>query len=301
MKQIEKHINVSVTSIKNILNEANIEMRKKEIVSPFTPEEKINIIELYNKFTTINDLAILFNCSTDRIRLFLTKNNIKIRTHGESKKIKYEYSFVDKLTNEMAFVLGVIFGDGHLGKDSIIIAMQDLDVINKIDTIFDNSLNIKHTKTTPYIRIYSTKLINELTDVYKLCSNKSDKLIFPNINEELLPFFISGYLAADGCVSYNKLWECSSLSFSSCSYEFLNSLQKILIKNTEIKDRNYITEHKQSKDAFPSNKKHYLLVLYKKKAIACCNYIFNSTTELTRCDRKYNRYVDYKKLLDNTK
>ena len=116
-----------------------------------------------------------------------------------------------------------------------------------------------------------------------------------------MPFFISGYLAADGCISYNKLWDCPILQFSSCSYNFLNDLQKLLIKQTGIKDKNYVREAQRSKGSFPSNKKCYNMVFYKLKAIKCCDWIFDPTTELTRCNRKYNKYVEYKRrLLNNT-
>jgi len=295
-RQISKIIKLSTGKIWQILEKYNIKIREKECSPPFTNDEKENIIKLYDKFETINDMSENFDCSTDKIRLVLKKRNIEIRSHSVAKKIKCEYSFApENLTPEMSFILGVIFGDGHVGNDGITISMQDSDVIEKTSKTFDNIFKIFKVENMSGITLLRKKLVDEMVFHYKLCSNKAGKLIFPDLNEKLMPFFISGYLAADGCVSFNRLWNCFILQFTSISYNFLDDLQKFLIKETGIKNKNYICEKKKTRGSFPSNNPCYDLRFYKKNAIKICDWIFNPTTELTRCDRKYNRYIDYKR------
>ena len=86
-----------------------------------------------------------------------------------------------------------------------------------------------------------------------------------------------------------------SLQFNSCSFDFLENLQKILIEKTNIENRIYLKEIKLSKSSYPTKNKFYELKFYNKNAIKCCNFIFNKTTDITRLDRKYKIYLEYKK------
>ena len=131
---------------------------------------------------------------------------INNKTNIKSLRVNPDFTLLD-LNFEKAYLLGLIYGDGHVGKNnSIEICSSDLDVIESINRIFNYKLSItKKTKTARSIYINSKKLSNELRNNYALKSKKSDNITFPNIDEKFVPHFLSGEIAADGSFSYRKI------------------------------------------------------------------------------------------------
>jgi hypothetical protein len=217
-------------------------------------------------------------------------------------QINSEFSF-NYLNKEKAFCLGVIFGDGHVDNYKIVIYSSNKDeVLNNINnSLFYNKLKIFNDKRNngTYINLYKKTLCDELRNIYKLNSNKSKTLIFPtNIDDRFMPFFISGYLAADGsiscfdCSKYNKGLHLR-VCFTSCSNNFLIGLRDFINKKTKI----YSKIYKQNR-----NKNYIYNLSYNYgKALIVCNYIFKNTNKYLRCKRKYDNYKIFVKNINNSK
>jgi len=119
-----------------------------------------------------------------------------------------------------------------------------------------------------------------------------------------MPSFISGYLATDGCVTItrnksrtikNKYIKPSlTIGFYSCSNKYLTNLKEYLELALNISisfyERKNISGHLGKKPLFH-------LQIAGKNAIKFIEYIINSTTINTQCDRKINVYSNFKKLL----
>jgi transposase len=270
------------------------------------------IVKLYNdKNLSTYKIGQQFNCCAETIANVLRNANqsLKIigmwqedttalRAHGESKKLLVKFTFRE-MTKEKAFLLGLIYGDGSISirKDYINITSGDIDLLTKAQEIFypepPIKFKIKKAKDQNCWRaaIYSHKLCDELLELFQLTNNKSDKLIFPNLDHELMPFFISGYLATDGCIYITKKTNSLNIGFYSCSKQHLNDLGCFLSDKTSVPlhsayERKNIRGHLGKKPL-------YILAYSWRQAETVCEYIFRNTSEKTRSDRKFSIYTNF--------
>ena len=261
-------------------------------MNQFAQEEKDNIAKLYSEFVPIEKIRQQYKCSLNKIKSILKDKQITIRKGSDTRKLVHTKETFINPNLKMSYLLGLIFGDGHVNKYTISIDLhkKDIEVLESVK--LDISKIKYYSRNRCRLTINSRKLVEELQNEYALQSNKSKTIKFPNLNGIYLSHFISGYLTADGCLSGKNNVMC--LLFVSCSSDFLNSLQKVLIDRTSIKNRNYLKEKVKSKRTFPTKNKTYELRLYGENVIKCCDYIFANTTEKTRLARKYNKYIEFK-------
>jgi len=253
------------------------------------------IINLYvkDKLST-NKISKMFGVATATINNILTRHNIQLRSGSETNKLSTKFTFTT-MNEEKSFLLGLIYGDGSISKrnDYINITSGDLDLLEKSKLILGDKFKIRKVADQNCHRgiINSHKLCEELFLLFKLTNNKSDKLAFPNLEPQLYPSFISGYLATDGCININKKDNLIVLSFYSCSKQFLEDLNVFLCDKTQQKYRT-IYERKTIKGHL-GKKPLYTLVFNGAKAEKALEYIFSDKDKSIRCDRKYNIYEKF--------
>ena len=260
---------------------------KNKIISK---EDACKIIKLHENNIPTNDIANQLRVSQYAVVYTLNKNGIKPKKLISNTKVPSNFTFLD-FTPEKCFVLGLIFGDGHVDKTHITIysSLQDIDNLEKVNKLFGGELKIRRDERSENaisINICSKRLCNELRDEFGLVSNKSDKIIFPRLPKNMIPFFISGFLAADGSSQiYRYKYLEFHLTFASTSLSFVNSIRDIVDYKTKIYKRLPIGI---------SKKPLYTLRYSNKVAIKACDYIYEGSIEETRCNRKYNNYIDFK-------
>jgi len=254
------------------------------------------IISMHENDIACGDIAIELNLDIWTVNYHLRKNNIKPKNlvSNEKTSVSNEFSFKE-MTKEKAFALGVIFGDGHVGeKITIYGSKKDIDILNKINSTVGGKCKIildKRTENSLYIHLNKTKLAKELQNDFQLKSNKSDNIIFPKLNEEFVPAFISGFLAADGSIFIaDKKRGYLRITFSSCSLVFLESIQNLLCNGIGIK-KNNITKTKPKNQY--AKKMFYCLIFNGQNAVKVCQYLYDNTTPETRSDRKFQVYLDH--------
>ena len=139
---------------------------------------------------------------------------------------------------EMAWVLGIVCSDGHLGKSSnnggrLNIGMQDKDVLEKIKKVMNSEHPIRKKDFSKYkygtwywfLDIGSKEIYQDLKKL-GLTENKSKTLKFPNVPPRLLSHFVRGYFEGDGTIL--KHGKKKRLSITS-SKEFIKKLSQILL------------------------------------------------------------------------
>lgn len=298
IRAISKIVGVSYTIMRKFLISKNLVKRVEHKNEIITKEDIYKAAEMHKNNIAIVDIADALGYSSYTITYSLNKIGINPKNLVSDKKTKISnnFTFLD-FTPEKCFVLGLIYGDGHVDKSDIKIYSntKDIDNLNTINALFGNKLSIvkdKRSENAISIKISKKILCNELREKFGLVSNKSDKLIFPKIPEKMYTYFISGFLAADGSINvYTN--EHSTLDFyiimQSCSFDFIKSIHDIIHKNLNIKCTI------QERNPVGISKKAQYIIKYSDTAgLKVCDYILANTTELTRCNRKYLNYMKYK-------
>lgn len=289
---IQKKMHFTRYKIKKIskeLKKIGIIIRRKESYSTKKYVLKDEIINLYKeKNMSVINISKKLNISTSHIYNILKCNNIKVK---KTKKYSFNENYFEKIdTEEKAYWLGFIYADGNVYKNTVCLKLGKKDKYHL--TKFKNNLNAtykiesKNEGQAYRILLSSKKLCYDLKK-HGVVPNKHDKLIFPNISDNLIRHFIRGFFDGDGwiCFSKNKFY----LSFSSCSSEIILSIRKI-IKNNFKKDGSFfVRKYNQFnwKDVFQ------LSYAAKEDVHKVLNYMYHDVN--IYLDRKYNLFKLYKK------
>ena len=257
-----------------------------------TNEQAVEAINLYSiKKISMDKIGKLFGVCSETIRAIILKNGVNIRDGSETLKLSTLFSF-KKMSKGKAFLLGIIYGDGSISirQDYVNITSGDLDILEKAKLVFGDKFKVSKIKNEIYYRgvIYSRKICEELFELFGLKNNKSDKLIFPILDDIFMPAFISGYLATDGCLSINSKDDLFRLSFYSCSEDFLNTLNDYICSKIELPKRKLYVRTNMVNHF--GKKPLYTLSFNGSKAKAACKYIFSDNNFNLRSDRKYGIY-----------
>lgn len=201
---------------------------------------------------------------------------------------KNELSVID--TQEKAYLLGQIYGDGYNGcaKGSYKFTMAsintDIEVYKKLADLFP-FLKLKtynsHSNMI-YLENHEKSLYLDLKNLGML-SNKTKKDItgefhFPNLREDLISHFIRGYFDADGSAWYPTRVR----SRNNLHIEFGCATKNFLLKLKEILDANNIhfTWRERIKKA-GNGKYYYSYILFSSNreiSLKFANYIYKNAS-----------------------
>lgn len=247
------------------------------------------VLELNSEGKTIRQICDITGFLYDNVHAYFYRNDIN---YNEDNGILTGYSFFP-MDEYRAYFLGLIFGDGALGKSDnkcIELGMNDLDIIDRINqNIFDNKITIgakrlESGKMHYRLNIYNSIIWQELVDNFGLINNKSAIMQFPkNISEELLPHFVRGLVDSDGSFYYsdNKL----AFSYVSCSKNFVYDLKKVLQKYCGIND---VKIYESKRD---TNNLYGLKLCNKKDPKAIGRWIYKDS-ENNRGERKFSKWLN---------
>jgi hypothetical protein len=175
--------------------------------------------------------------------------NIPLRTQREARKLAYDgkkisytikdeneierlitpgsiqinENFFSSWSNEMAYVLGVIFTDGHINPGSkrdpsqkttsksprLVIGQKEPELLNKISKLMNCDMKLRHRKKRGiagelYVfDISSEKIYDDLINL-GLSPHKSKTIGFPNIPQEFVRHFIRGCWDGDGSIYFTR-------------------------------------------------------------------------------------------------
>jgi len=227
-----------------------------------------------NQQKSLNDIARECNCtrqyvhkkmkefniplrdkSTSRI-LALDKDKISFNRTGEDgflyKKIlkhtRINVDFFSSWSDEMAYVLGVIYTDGNLQNRShnprtvkpygrLKLAQKERELLDKILILMECDAQIYFSKRRQvgdivagevyYFDIANQKIFSDLLN-YGLSPQKSLVIGFPDVPKEYIRHFIRGCWDGDGSVYLDKRDNRIKASFVSGSLKFIEGLVKAL-------------------------------------------------------------------------
>jgi len=206
----------------------------------------------------------------------------------------------EKLDEFKSYVLGFLSADGCNESSFVSIELKkgDIHILQEIEKIFISegyttnfnpsskkilcSDGIDHYYTR--LRIYGTKLCQEL-DRIGIKPNKSLTILFPNIQQEFLWYYIRGYFDANGTIQERR--GGLEIEFYSGSYEFLKQLSEKISQLTNL------TTKKVSKHG---TKNSYRLPYFSKEATLVLRNMY--TNARIKLNRKFLTFDNFKKTYD---
>lgn len=156
----------------------------------------------------------------------------KITTLGKKNpnyKHEKDLSMFYNLTNDGAYILGLIWADGSLKETEVAITQNSkgVNILNDISKlIFGSTKNVIKNKTRDDMytfNIYDKEFINYMLSLGGInIGKKSHNIEMPNIPEDKKWPFICGYFDGDGGFKYN--YRYPEINISSCSSKMLKQV-----------------------------------------------------------------------------
>jgi intein-encoded DNA endonuclease-like protein len=265
-----------------ILKENNI-CKRRSVKRKLNENEEKEIISLYNSGLSQYKISSMYGVSQSTIGNILRNNNVNTRKDGRIYTINERY--FDNIDNQnKAYILGFIYADGFIRKDnlalSIVVHNKDVEILEKIKAELQSDIPIEYIKSKNHnrINICSKNICLSLNKIG--CNNgKTFDLKFPNIQNDLIPHFIRGYMDGDGCISISnkKYGKYISLSFTGTK-DMMDSFKNLL--NVD----NKITFHRNA----------YALHIGKERdVIRILDWIYKDAK--LYLNRKYEKYIEFKR------
>lgn len=220
-----------------------------------------SIINEFRNGKSIKHLAKEWNVSKQWIsEIFIDKGIMK---KGFVKYLENENYFEQIDTPNKAYILGLLYADGcnHVQdsngrtRNHILLSLQidDYDLLESVRKeigyllplkerklkshyIFDKYVDAKNCKKQMVLDFSNKKMSQDLLK-WGMVQNKSLKLEFPNISNNLISHFIRGYFDGDGSIYsfYDKKNNIHRIGFKITStYSFCNTIMDILQKELHI-------------------------------------------------------------------
>ena len=261
---------------KTIENEHKPENRKRRSAGKQLTKDFL-ITEYVKGEKSLSEVAAIASCSRQYVYKRMKEYGIPFRTKRQSRtlaldggKIRFERiddqigsrtvilqknkvneKFFKTWTNEMAYVLGVIYTDGGLrpgilrdpqSPDTLrvgrlTVAQKEPELLEKILRLMNCNAKLlfrnerKYEKTVAgevyYFHISSDEIYNDLVRL-GLTPNKSLTIQFPTMPGPLLRHFIRGCWDGDGSVYLDSASGTVCASFVSGSYDFVLGMLRVL-------------------------------------------------------------------------
>lgn len=220
---------------------------KSKYANKRTDQEKIDIVRKYLEGQSSCKLAEEYKCKPSSIFRILKYRNVEIRTQSKAhQKYSIDEGFFDKIdTEDKAYFLGLLYADGYnnVNKTCVVLQLQEKDK----EIIVALQQRLQPNKPLQYIKrehhkkkasnawriSISNKHISEQLEHYGCGNKKSFRLRMPNLRDDLIRHFVRGYFDGDGSITFRE--GGSSLFSIIGNIEFIQELQKILIKNCNVK------------------------------------------------------------------
>jgi len=274
----------------------------------FSDETEKIIANKYADGESVANLTKEFDCSRNTVYRALKRNNIETRSNKiNSRKYEYDRNYFSNIDSpDKAYWLGFIYADGYLSKSKyrigfgVSLAVEDKQHLEKLKESMSATYEVKEYSNydsgysnNGYCRleIYGEDIYNQLLS-HGVLPKKTDILEAPNIEEELIPHFIRGYIDGDGSIY-------SSLRNENTNYH------EYAVKVTGTPDiLDYIKEYIESNEVATINKYYqrkegnnaYNLQLFGNNQVLNFLSLIYKDAKLY-LDRKYEKYqelVEYK-------
>jgi hypothetical protein len=273
------------------------ERRLRTLKLRHTPQHLIDILKEFREGCSPKALAAKYGMSSTNVRVYLKRRGEKMRNTTYFS----DFNFFDEINTEAkAYILGFIYADGCLHRNSLSIslALKDIEILERIKLEMrservitkmhnsgfgDGSLACNLTITSSVLR---EGLIKQ-----GITERKTETCNFPEIPEAYLRHFIRGYVDGDGSFGLYHSKGVDRYNLSICASPlFATRLSEVFSGLTTAKGGLY-KRHKDSKS-------NVVTLRYSGKTTVCVllDYMYaGATIYLSRKQKNYLRIVHNKK------
>lgn len=201
-------------------------------------KQKDHICDLYKNGLSLRKIGNIYNVSFKPILNVLKKNNLDRR----QSKYTLDENYFEKIdTNSKAYILGLLYADGHVSNgNNFSICLQELDkhILDSINKLIgsDRILKFIQKPNEQSQNYYLLKVCNKKvsTDLFNrgVLENKDFIIKYPeeSITDNLFLHFLRGYWDGDGYFSIDKR-KFQTGSWAICSNKnFCEQIQSKLLK-----------------------------------------------------------------------
>lgn len=240
-KEISELVGKSLPIINAIISHYLVERNANWVVSERFERK---VVYLYTKtHVGCTKIAQYLGITESLVCRILKRNNIEIRRPESYRVYKLNEDYFETIdTEDKAYWLGFLMADGCNSRDRAIkfsLNKMDTKSLEDFNKCLGSDAPIKedrHDMRT--LMIHSRKMLNDLIK-YGFVMNKTDKVTFPNIPEELHRHFIRGLFDGDGCITVGVRKSLTGQTLGAHfmiagTCEILESIQNILIENCNV-------------------------------------------------------------------
>jgi len=229
----------------------------------------------------------------DSIRLAVSRGKIRTTTLNER--------FFETLTPASAWILGLIFGDGHVrvktGQSYSVYLAGTKAVMQKVAKHLGfNRAPKKSRGANCWILVWNSRvLVEDLKRFGLVGGSKAKTMRWPvGIAAQLLPHFVRGLWDSDG--SWSGKGRAPRASYTSASRRFITDLQQVLkTKGWETKIHKKVNYGVKIKGRWhtPATKRllAYDLWLNVAHSREFSEWVYANSVKKTRCSRKHARAI----------
>ena len=181
---------------------------------------------MYRRGNTTKEIADLFGMTPRGVLYVLNKRGVPTKGKRRTGGRRINDDFFKTWTNEMAYVLGFIFTDGSISRNTLTIAQKERDILNKINLTMESNFEIRRSQNGKNdihtLSISRKEIVDDLKRL-GITERKSRTMEFPEVPEKFLPHFIRGVIDGDGWVQERGY----AMNVTNASKPFSESLHGI--------------------------------------------------------------------------
>jgi hypothetical protein len=342
-RKFERCVNCGTTEIKHLARglcskcyNIDIERKHKDLerkrgIAGTKLTKKYLIEQYFKQSKSLSDIAKECSCSRQYVHKKALEYNLPLRSLRSARrialnqnklvfertdagghthsvvlhKVKLNKKFFSTWTNEMAYVLGVIYTDGCLSYrkqvtkttirrlPSLSIAQKEPEFLRKILVLMGCNAKVHFRERKKYGNIVAGAVYSfniDCTPIYHdlvrlgLNPNKSLNVEFPNIPKEYVRHFIRGCWDGDGSVYHETGKNYLIANFYSGSLKFIEGILTELEKIGLPKRTVHMTKAIQ-----PS----YYFKFYGEQCIKLYHYLYNNVPSTQYLERKYKLFKQF--------
>ncbi len=254
------------------------------------------------------EIAPLYGVSYKTINRWRHKLKITTRPQSECMRMRHrrdsiyymDEPFLDKWSPELAWLLGLLFADGHIGTDRsrTMLTAKDTKFLEQVRDLLKSNFRIEYAATTPQLIINRMDRVEKF-ERYGITKSKTYTATFPFVPIEFIHHFVRGFLDGDGCISIRGNhevsigFEISSKSFADSLFIIIQEIPNITNPYFTTRDRTNNPPRTDSHWNIHSTRPIYSIRLWGNNARIFINWLYQDSYPLIRMERKYNKALPF--------